>query len=303
MRGWKVRAWALAVGGVLGVGCGDSGGGGAGGDGGSSGTGSDGSGCTSLCKSAGFDSGDEMNFGGGVIECVCAGAGQGLAQTECASYCAGFKVDAKAAYLSQNTAPNDKCVCDGTQATGTNGGNTGGSSGASTGGTSTSGSTGGDTADIKLDANGFPILPSSPLPDSTGLIAVSVTGSSSAHLTNGVYQAPHSKNASSQSSVTFIPAGLAITSMPSLQVQMKVPRMQQSGTFTCNGVTDVLVRYGMPPSGNQQLLTLDCSMDYTYEASTKTYAGTLTASMADGLTEPNEAMKADLKARFSFIEE
>ncbi|QQR91338.1 MAG: hypothetical protein IPJ88_06330 [Myxococcales bacterium] len=72
------------------------------------------SGCSGLCTTAGFDSGDEMDFGGGLVECYCSGAGTGIAKTACETYCATFDVSAEHALLSTDTVPDDKCVCDGT---------------------------------------------------------------------------------------------------------------------------------------------------------------------------------------------
>lgn len=72
--------------------------------------------CASLCRDAGFDGGEEVDFGGGVVECTCAGAGAGLSQSGCADYCAPLGVNADAALLSTEVVANDKCVCDGTQA-------------------------------------------------------------------------------------------------------------------------------------------------------------------------------------------
>ncbi len=72
-------------------------------------------GCAALCTDAGWSDGVETDFGGGVVECVCEGSGDELAQEDCAAYCDAFGVAAEHAYLSQASSPNDKCVCDGTQ--------------------------------------------------------------------------------------------------------------------------------------------------------------------------------------------
>lgn len=301
MRDWSKAS--LFVGALLSVACGDSGGGsggdaGAQGDGGGNtgasgdsptGGGSTGEGCEALCKGAGFASGDEMDFGGGVIECVCGGSGSGIAQTDCSAYCADFDVAADRSYLSMQSIANDKCVCDGTQPSGGNNGSNGGD---------TNG--GSNATDVTVDADGFPSLPTTMLPDATGAISLSVTNSNSAHLVNGVYSAPNSPTATGPQSAVFVPGGLAITNMPSLQVSMNLEWMQADTSFECDGITDIIVRYGMPPSGNQQLLALSCQIDYSYDAASKTYTGTFSASMGDGASEPSESMKADLKARFTF---
>lgn len=70
--------------------------------------------CTNLCVGAGFDSGTEENFGGEVIECLCAGSGTGIAQDDCSDYCSGFDVAPENSFLSTEFSANDKCVCDGT---------------------------------------------------------------------------------------------------------------------------------------------------------------------------------------------
>lgn len=75
-------------------------------------TGGGGDKCATLCTGAGFSGGAATDFGGGVVECVCEGSGQGIAKAACEAYCAPLPPEK--AYLSENKAPNDKCVCDGT---------------------------------------------------------------------------------------------------------------------------------------------------------------------------------------------
>ncbi len=70
-------------------------------------------GCAGLCQTGGFTGGQELDYGD-VVECVCEGSGTGLAQDDCSAYCADFGVAPEFSYLSENAAPNDKCVCDGT---------------------------------------------------------------------------------------------------------------------------------------------------------------------------------------------
>ena len=70
--------------------------------------------CNTLCTDSNFDSGDEIDFGGGLIECTCAGEGDGIEQTACADYCADFDVSEENSILSTNETEHDKCVCDGT---------------------------------------------------------------------------------------------------------------------------------------------------------------------------------------------
>lgn len=111
--------------------CGDDtgGGGGGGGTGGdassststtsaadasSTSTGASAGGCADLCTAAGYDGGEETDFQNGLVECVCSGDGDGLAQPDCATYCATFDVASEDALLSEAAEPNDKCVCDGT---------------------------------------------------------------------------------------------------------------------------------------------------------------------------------------------
>jgi hypothetical protein len=67
------------------------------------------SGCGDLCIGAGYDDGTETVYGE-VVECQCEGAGDAIAQDECAEYCAAYDVAAENALLSGS----DKCVCDGT---------------------------------------------------------------------------------------------------------------------------------------------------------------------------------------------
>lgn len=69
--------------------------------------------CDALCTGAGFDSGEEFDYSP-VIECLCSGAGAGLAQEDCTTYCAGFGIGAEDSLLSTEAVTNDKCVCDGT---------------------------------------------------------------------------------------------------------------------------------------------------------------------------------------------
>lgn len=99
-----------------GGGTGDGGGGGTGegGGGGDGGGGGGGDGCNGLCTSSKFASGKATDFGGGVVECVCEGTGGNVAKAACEAYCAPLGVPAAKSFVSENKAPNDKCVCDGT---------------------------------------------------------------------------------------------------------------------------------------------------------------------------------------------
>jgi hypothetical protein len=90
------------------AGCGDK-------DGGDSAAAASGGACGSLCAGGGFSGGEEVDYGGGVIECTCAGSGSGLSAEACADYCEPFGVSAEHALLSSEASSNDKCVCDGTQ--------------------------------------------------------------------------------------------------------------------------------------------------------------------------------------------
>lgn len=120
---------------LLGAGCGDDtgdGGGGtgaagaaggaaSGGDGGTAGAPTGGAGgtptgegCPGLCVAGGFDDGTEMDFGGGVVECLCDGDGTGISEDDCDDYCAEFDVEPAAALVTTEVTANDKCVCDGT---------------------------------------------------------------------------------------------------------------------------------------------------------------------------------------------
>ncbi len=70
--------------------------------------------CDSLCKDANFTDGDEMDFGGGLVECQCSGSGDGLEKSSCETYCDQFDVSAENSLLSSENSADDKCVCDGT---------------------------------------------------------------------------------------------------------------------------------------------------------------------------------------------
>jgi len=84
-------------------------------DGGDSAAATGGGACGSLCAGGGFSGGEEVDYGGGVIECTCAGSGTGLSAEACADYCEPFGVSAEHALLSSEASADDKCVCDGTQ--------------------------------------------------------------------------------------------------------------------------------------------------------------------------------------------
>lgn len=71
--------------------------------------------CVDLCTGAGYASGHEMDFGNGLVECLCAGDGEALEQSACTDYCSDFGVSAEESYLTTEVADViDKCVCDGT---------------------------------------------------------------------------------------------------------------------------------------------------------------------------------------------
>lgn len=67
--------------------------------------------CSVLCTDSGFTSGDEMDFGSGVVECLCEGSGDSIAKSKCETYCDQFGVSPENSLLNSE---NDKCVCDGT---------------------------------------------------------------------------------------------------------------------------------------------------------------------------------------------
>lgn len=82
-----------------------------GGDGGGGGGGTGGGKCSQLCASGGFSGGKQTDFGGGLVECQCAGTGSGIQKTACETYCSAFNVSPANSLLSGT----DKCACDGTQ--------------------------------------------------------------------------------------------------------------------------------------------------------------------------------------------
>jgi hypothetical protein len=148
-----------------------------------------------------------------------------------------------------------------------------------------------------LDEDGFPILPVG----MSNAIFLSVTNSSSQTLPDGLYQAPFSPNASSGSTLSYLDTSFIFTMKPSLQVQMNLKRMMQDGSFECVVGSELLVRFGEPPSGSNQLLTKSCSVTYRYDASKTEYTGTFEAVMGDGLTNASEEATADVSARFAVI--
>jgi hypothetical protein len=105
MSGSFSRWWATCV--VIAIslaGCGDDDDDGGGGGGGA---------CGELCSGAGFEGGEEMDYGE-VIECQCSGSADGIEQADCTAYCAGHDISS-ALLSSEGDGTNNKCVCDGTQ--------------------------------------------------------------------------------------------------------------------------------------------------------------------------------------------
>jgi hypothetical protein len=267
-----------------------------------------------------------MQFEQNVTECLCSGGAGAIAQSACESYCDGFGVPSDKSFLSTERATNDKCVCDGTSLSGNGntGNNTGnsntgtgstgdgstgdgstgdGSTGSgSTGSGSTGGNSGGD-ANVTLDPQGYPKVPADALGVGKGTMHVSITESSLQKLGNGTYIAPYSPNASSANTVSFFDPGFIFTKEPVMQLQINMPSNKMSGTWMCKSITDMLVRYGNPPSGANQLSVTACSMDYVYEASNNSYTGKLTAELGDVYTTdamPVPTQTAKLKAGFAF---
>jgi hypothetical protein len=156
---------------------------------------------------------------------------------------------------------------------------------------------GGGNNDTQLDGDGFPLLGAV-----SNVIVVSVSNSNSSVLQNGVYTTPFSKNTSSGSTLSFLYAGLALLNETTLQVQLNLKREMKDGTLTCESPSTLLLRYGKPPSGSNQLLTQSCTVNYTYDATAKTYAGKLEASAGEGLTSPSMTATAQIRARFSVTE-
>jgi hypothetical protein len=148
-----------------------------------------------------------------------------------------------------------------------------------------------------VDEQGFPILPSG----MNNILFLTISNSSSKVLADGQYQAPFSPNASSGSTLTYLDNSYIFTMQPSLQVQMNLKRTMQDGSFECETGTTVLLRYGKPPSGSNQLLTKSCTVKYTYDAGKNQYTGTIDAKLGDGLTEASDEKVADARARFTVI--
>lgn len=146
-------------------------------------------------------------------------------------------------------------------------------------------------------AGEFPVLPV----DGKNMIIINVTGGKATRLADGTYQAPYQKGASQGSSVSFLDSSYIFTMMPSLQVQITMKREKKDGSFTCERLTQVIVRYGKPPSGNNQLVARSCNVEYTYDAATLTYTGTIKAKISDGLLEAEEP-ESDMLGRFTWTE-
>lgn len=72
-------------------------------------------GCSKLCTGGGFTGGKETDFKNGLVECLCSGTAGEVTESACKSYCATFDVSADKAFVTiEQSAKNDKCVCDGT---------------------------------------------------------------------------------------------------------------------------------------------------------------------------------------------
>jgi hypothetical protein len=146
----------------------------------------------------------------------------------------------------------------------------------------------------KVDAQGFPVLPDG----AKDMILVSVTNTSSTLMPVGFYQAPYNANSSSKTTLSYFDPGFVFSKDPALQVQFRVPREMKEGSFSCESLTDFLVRYGNPPSGNNQSVSNECTVSWTYDAATMVYSGTVEAAMGEYKTIPGEETKFDLTARF-----
>ncbi|MCA9581096.1 MAG: hypothetical protein KC416_04835 [Myxococcales bacterium] len=146
---------------------------------------------------------------------------------------------------------------------------------------------------------GFPDLPpDATAGDKTGFIALRVSESTSDHLANGDYGAPHTANGSSKGTAAFLDG---ITG--ALQVNINTGWGDKKDVdYTCDGVSDILVRYGSPPSGFNQILTEECALKATYNAQDGTYEGTFEGTFGDGLTMPSKDKTLAAKARFIFEE-
>lgn len=71
--------------------------------------------CSKLCTGGGFTGGKETDFKNGLVECLCSGTAGEVTQSACTSYCAAFEVSADKSFVTiEQSAKNDKCVCDGT---------------------------------------------------------------------------------------------------------------------------------------------------------------------------------------------
>jgi hypothetical protein len=222
------------------------------------------------------DGGDQVEDGGEVADDADA-SGEREDDAGAPSEDAGEAIDASAAKDDAGTSAQDAAAGD-------------------AGSSKTDASTGSD-AGVELDQDGIPILPAG----KTNVIFLSVSESRSNVLGDGTYQAPFSPNASSPSTLTYLDNSYIFTMQPSLQVQMNLQRMMKDGSFECKSGSEVLVRYGKPPSGSNQLYAKSCSVKYQYDAAKTEYTGTIEAEMGDGLTSASDEAAAKISARFTVI--
>ena len=158
------------------------------------------------------------------------------------------------------------------------------------------------SADVTLDGNGYPVLPDDALTaPNMGTIHVSITESNAVNLPNGTYIVPYNPNGSSGGTVSFLDPGFVFGGK-GMQVQLNVKLSKDGGTYSCEEITDILVRYGEPPSGANQSLGRTCTIEYTYDASNNSFAGSLTSDMESAWgTDEKPTETAKLKARFTHI--
>ena len=70
--------------------------------------------CDALCVDGGFRGGTARSYGNGLDTCVCAGLGEGIAESACVDYCRAFGVEAPGAQLTTDADDDDTCTCNAT---------------------------------------------------------------------------------------------------------------------------------------------------------------------------------------------
>lgn len=121
-------------------------------------------------------------------------------------------------------------------------------------------------------------------------IRLVVTDSTSLHLPDGVYISPYNSISSSERNRVFLGSAIElIDDIDDLHVHLSDFQLEKKSDVIDIGVGTLIVRYGKPPTGLNQLVNIESiAVTVTYDQTTNTYTGSFKGQFSDALMYKND---------------